>query len=469
MKNGTLAALITCLLLFCQVRAQQQKINELIALCLKNSYGAQTSQLMIQNAEASYVLSRETLKPRVSLVSNLPGYTRAINSILQPDGSQRFLLQSQAYSSAGITVSQKLPFSGGEVFISSGLNRIDNFVPNNYHTWQSTPILFSYSQPLFQFNSTKFQKRLAELSFEIGRKNYKAQNARLVYEFVSLLMEKNFYAYSVDMHRKRLLYLDETLKHTGDMVEAGKLLKEEKDLLEIEKIRTSSELNKLLFDLQQSEKSLDFYLRDAADTRLELHRTLPPMIDSALLMSGITAASPNLLQAKVNQLNAEAEFERVAKSRGVQASINLSVGLNQRASNFTDVYSNPLDQETASLSLVVPLFNRRNINSQMLINKNLVKMTAMTYSKDSLMLIKSVVEQFWDYRLQLAMQPSEERVVEMARSRFERYHDLFVAGKISVDKLNEVELAYRQAEITHIQNLTELWKNYYLLRTFIPD
>ena len=57
--------------------------------------------------------------PQVSLTGTLPNYVRAIEPVIQPDGSTLFLPRRETTSALGMSVRQPFPFTGGELFVSS--------------------------------------------------------------------------------------------------------------------------------------------------------------------------------------------------------------------------------------------------------------------------------------------------------------------------------------------------------------
>lgn len=447
--------------------AQTEKINSLIRKCLENSVEAKMNKLYLQNAQANYWISLSSLKPQLTLNSNFPGLTRSINSITQPDGTAKFLSQSQAFSSVGMVMNQKLPFSGGSFYVSSGLNRLDIFEPVNSRSWQSSPFLFGFSQPLFQYNDMKRQKELAMMGLHISNSSFQMQNAQLVYEFTGYLFDHNFYQYVLELNAKRLVYLDETILHTSDLVSAGKIFKEEEGLLLIEKVKVESDIIKQQAEMEQIEMRLLQLLGEKTDMKLDLQSTLPPLMDSVIVLKNLLATNPSVLQSKMDRLNAQIELNRVVKNRGVKANLDLSVGLNQRSDNFTDAYRNLLDQEKVSVTISMPLLDGQLTKNQQVLRENDLKISEFRYQQDSANTYRQVYNLWRDYQMSMKLLASGKSTADLAKQRFDRYRQLFEAGKVSIDQLNQAELSYRSYEMTYLQNIVLAWKKYYLIQTFI--
>src|SRR5207248_7795096 len=64
---------------------------------------------------------RLRLLPQLSLGSALPtyNYNRSIIPVLQPDGSTLFRPQDQTNTTLGLTLSQRVPLTGGALFVRS--------------------------------------------------------------------------------------------------------------------------------------------------------------------------------------------------------------------------------------------------------------------------------------------------------------------------------------------------------------
>src|ERR1043165_10175505 len=65
------------------------------------------------------------LMPQLSLTGTLPNYLRAIEPVVQPDGSTQYRPRRETNSTLGMALAQPLPFTGGSLFVQSGLSRLD--------------------------------------------------------------------------------------------------------------------------------------------------------------------------------------------------------------------------------------------------------------------------------------------------------------------------------------------------------
>ena len=76
-------------------------------------------------------------------------------------------------------------------------------------------------------------------------------------------------------------------------------------------------------------------------------------VDKALQMAHEN--NPQLLGLKQNVLEAERNVDKTKKESRFNASVNASIGFNQVADNFGDVYHKPMQQDLVSVSVSIPL------------------------------------------------------------------------------------------------------------------
>src|SRR6185503_6495014 len=86
------------------------------------------------------------LLPQIGLRGDMPNVSRAIIPVTQPDGKTLFVPQSQMQSRLDLTVSQRIPGTGGNLFVSSNLTRVDLYGTRDSRLWSSTPVTIGLRQ-----------------------------------------------------------------------------------------------------------------------------------------------------------------------------------------------------------------------------------------------------------------------------------------------------------------------------------
>ncbi len=128
---------------------------------LKDGPSVVVAREMFAVRRARYDSFRSGLLPQMTIQGQAPGYLRSISSIVQPDGSTVFAPQSQANAALDLSISQRIPWTGGEMSLSSSLSRID-LLESKLTSYRSTPLSLSLRQPLFQLNTLGWDVELQE-------------------------------------------------------------------------------------------------------------------------------------------------------------------------------------------------------------------------------------------------------------------------------------------------------------------
>jgi hypothetical protein len=97
-------------------------LQQAIELAQKNSLQARAALGTRDAARERDNAFSARLLPQISLAGNLPIYSRTIVPVTQPDGTTLFLPVRQTQSDLAMLVTQRIPFTGALVTMSSSLN-----------------------------------------------------------------------------------------------------------------------------------------------------------------------------------------------------------------------------------------------------------------------------------------------------------------------------------------------------------
>jgi len=138
----------------------------------QNSPLSRAARFAVLSAKWRFKSFRADLYPSLSLSGDAPNYNKSICSNVLDDGTVTFSSRTQSEASAGLSIDQNIMPTGGRLSFSSGITRLGIFQGENTYLWQSTPLVASLSQPLFQFNNLKWRNRTEPLRSKIARKQY---------------------------------------------------------------------------------------------------------------------------------------------------------------------------------------------------------------------------------------------------------------------------------------------------------
>lgn len=134
MRNVNLFIILLLSAILCKAQTAIT-LPQAIALAQQNSIQATLNKNTYEISNQTFKLQRAPLFPQINLNANLPGYNSSITSVTQPDGTIKFTTVEQAYSSTGISLSQKIAATGGTFTASSNINRFDRLSGNRNRTF----------------------------------------------------------------------------------------------------------------------------------------------------------------------------------------------------------------------------------------------------------------------------------------------------------------------------------------------
>jgi len=255
----------TTLLLFlhCLLFAQEGVIlpislNEAGELSQSENPAADIARKNYEISQLRFKAFQAGLKPTLSFDASVPGRFRGFSSLHLPDGREAFLQRSLLRYRGGLSLNQKLAATGGNIFLSSNIERLDLFQPQAI-SYFASPISFGIEQTVFGFNPYKWTRQIESLKLEESKKQSVEELAEAAW---------NAAAYFLDVFEAQTQLETATLAKTeaesllvlaNDRKEAGKIALDEQ--LQIQLLGIKSETDEVAFTLalqKANAKLMDF-------------------------------------------------------------------------------------------------------------------------------------------------------------------------------------------------------------------
>ena len=135
-------------------------LEQAVQRAVENGPSAQAARRSVEAARWRDKAFGARLMPQLSLQATAPNLNRAIVPVVQPDGKTLYLAQRQMESSFSVTARQPLPFSGGSLFVSTGLSRLDVYGDKGAtRLYQSSPVIIGITQGIFRPNRLAWDAR----------------------------------------------------------------------------------------------------------------------------------------------------------------------------------------------------------------------------------------------------------------------------------------------------------------------
>ncbi len=452
---------------YSQNKSNVLTLKECVEIAKRNGPSAEIARSVFENSINSYEAYEAGFYPQASLSGRAPGLVREINAITQPDGSDVFRPQSQLFSSGDITISQKIPTTGAELFVSSGVSRIDVLEGSEYYLWKTNPLHISLRQPIFQFNSMAYDREIWDSRAELYRRQYVEALEQVSLETVN----KFFDVYIAKMNLKNAklnLSINDTLyKLSKGRYKVGTIA--ENDLLQSELEYANAENNMKEAELSYSQALEELKIALGVDLNKNIEIAVPkpaPKI-SIPMDEAVKKAKKNgskILNRDISLMEAEKSLKSSKSRNSFNADIVASYGINQSAGNFNSLYKDLLDQERFNVTFSVPIYQFGKGSAEIeaaLAERTQAKSQCEREQKELEIDVKYEILRYKRLKKKAEIAARSDTI---AARRFEVAKNRYIIGKIDMTSLFIAQREKDAASINYSQTLRELWTSYYNIR-----
>jgi outer membrane protein TolC len=472
--SGTRSFLLFSVLLvfpFGKAISQPLSLWEALQKARSNSPVSKQIRSRFLSEEWKFKSNKALLKPQLDLDAEIPGFTRAINQISQPDGSILFRPQSQNYSSTQLSLGQNILATGGNISLNSGLSRIDLFEnqgnsPKYY--WLSSPLALTYVQPLFRINQIKWNWQQQQISFdEASRMQFEQLedlNIQVTQKFFELLISQvQLQNAESNLHNNDTIFRISQGRFGIGKIAENELLQVELGLMKARNAVEQSKVKKLTSEKELRNLMGEFESSSAFSP--ELPKKIPrPIIDPEQAQLAARQNRSDYKTLEMNENMAKMNLQSRKISRRFTADLNFSVGFNQTASNFGDAFKNLQSRQSASVGINVPLQNGGR-------NKALVKQAeyeldaTLEYIKNEKNKIDiQVFNQVMELRQLQASLDISAKADTIAQRRYEMAKNRYLIGKTDITNLVIAQGEKDDAVLDYVQTLQQYWMAWFVLR-----
>ena len=457
-KSSVLLVLMTVLgIYFSSAYAQKclvLDLNQTIALANDSSLESFRTQNMYLSGYWEYRTYRANRLPSLTMDLTPAQYNRDITK--RYDSGQDldvYRTQQSYYAYGGLSVRQNLDLTGGTFYLESNLAYMRNFGDNSATQLTSVPIRIGYSQSLVGYNPFKWDRKIEPLKYERVKKEF-------LYNVEKVSETATSYFFSLAMAQAEYKLAKENLASTDTLYRIGQQRHRIAAISQATLQNRASDLKRAMF-------SLASFLNLDKNTQIELELPARPSmmeipVDEALRWG--RSNNPQLLELKQNVLEAERSVDKTKKESRFNASVNASIGFNQVADNFGDVYHKPMQQDLVAVSVSIPLVDwgvRKGKYNMARNNLNVVKISAR---QDEISIEEEVIMTVSDFNIQQQLIASAEEALDLAILAYNETRQRFIIGKADINSLTLSLNRQQEAQRNYISALQNYWLNYYKIR-----
>jgi outer membrane protein len=407
------------------------------------------------------------LLPQVSLAGNLPIYSRTIVPVTQPDGTTLFLPVRQTTSDLAMVVTQRIPFTGAQLTMSSSLNQVKRTGTGVPETWSSTPFNLSISQPILRSNTIGWEREVNGLQADVAERQY--LEAREDIALQTSVAFFDYYAAQVSLRNATLNAAtnDTLFRLNQGRFEVGKI--SENDLLQSElallRARASADGARLEHDRALASLRLALNVPIDAPIEIVVTSTVPEFAIDTVVAT--TQAMRNVSSVRSVDLQDAAARRSLSEARYNAlpgAALQASYGYNATGIAMNDVYRDLQQAQRFQLNVQVPVFGwgarSADVQAARAELRRVEAVGGMTREQARQEAHFAALNVSLARR-QLAIAAKADTV---AQKRFEVAYNRYVIGRIDVDQLYLAQNEKDQALLAYVQALRGYWQAHYRLR-----
>jgi outer membrane protein TolC len=445
--------------------AEPLTLQQVIELAQRQGYQARAAAGTRDAARYRSSAFFSGLLPQLSARGTVPNYNRSIIPVLLPDGTTQLVPQQQTSALMAMTVNQKLPFTGGDLSLTSGLQRLDAI--GAQRTWTSTPFTVAIRQDILRPNTIAWETREQEVRADFATRQYREAREDVAIQATGAFFD--FYAARVALANARTnAAVNDTLYTLNKgRYEVGKI--GENDLLQSElallRARTAFDGARLDFDRTLAALRLTINVARGAPLDIAVTSSVPEVeADTAVAVAQALKNGAQVSDLELQDVQTRRRINEAKLNNGVGASVQASYGYNATAPEMNRAYQNLLDTKQLSLSVQMPLVQwgmRKELVQAAEADRDRVLSTSRGSREQTMLDAHFGALQLAQSRRQLAIAAKADTV---ATKRFEVALNRYVIGRIAIDNLYLAQSEKDQALQQYVASLRGYWVAYFRLR-----
>ncbi len=467
-------SLVFCIIFIFQIKASSSDpvkhftLEEVVRKAREESPDAMAARHRYRGSYWQHRSFKAGYLPHLTFDATLPSLDRSISAITLPDGSDAFIQRSLASYSSNLSITQTIGMTGGQVFVNSGLQRIDLIREDEVITsYLSTPVNIGLRQPILAYNPYRWERKVEPLRYREARQQYIEDLENISMRATGLFFDLLMAQINIEINKTNLNNNDTLYQIAKGRYSLGRIAENELLQMELNYLNSLSALEQAEINRESALFRFRSYLGMEGEDEILL---IPPKdipvleADPQLALSQAKENRADIIAFERQKIEAESEVHRARADSRLNANLYALYGLTQSAGEFSDAYTSPHDRQNLVIGIQIPLLDwgvskgkRKMAESNMeLINTNVNQ--ALTDFEHEIFL-KVLEFNRLKGRLEIAAKADT-----IASKKYEVTRQRFLIGKLDVLELNIAYQEKDRATQNYLMALYNYWRGFYELR-----
>jgi outer membrane protein TolC len=464
-----LPSLLLLLLFATKVQGQMElTLEQTIALAGDSSLEAFRSKNMYLAGYWQYRTYKAGRLPGVSLnltpVQYYRDITRRYDSNEDIDVYRR---QQSYYAYGGLQVTQNFDWLGGSFFLNSNLSYLRNFGDNTYSQYTSVPVRIGYTQELIGYNPFKWERKIEPLKYEKAKKEFLYNMEQISEQATTCFFDLAMAQTEYDMALENVASTDTLYRIGQQRQKIASITQADLLTLRLDAVNARNTLLNAEIALKRAMFAFTSYLNLDKNTQISLRRPGHPLKQTLSADEALNHArenNPRFLDLRRQTLEAEQQVDKTRKEALFDASVSASIGFNQVANTFQDVYRNPLQQDVVSISISIPLLDWGVRKGKYNIARNTLSVTQISARQEEMSIEEDLIMTVGDFNVQQQLISSAEDALDLAQMAYAETKQRFITGKADINSLTLSLNRQQEAERNYVNSLRNYKLSYYKIR-----
>lgn len=459
------------LLISLKAPAQTLTLPSLIEQTLATSAAGIQARTAREGGYWSYRAYQASYRPQLALAGTVPNFSRVITPVVQPDGTTEFQSVRINNSLLGLSLSQNIGPTGGQVVVGSQVQRFDDFA-RNQKRYNNQPFTLGLTQPLGYFNSLKWARRIEPLLYQESQRQYLEDRESIAQRVTELYFD-------VLLQQVNAAVAGQNAQATAELLRVGKekyalgrlsqsdLLQLELNLLDAQQAQTQARL-----DAETATVSLRTY---CALPTPEAGADAPPLAVPTPAPRLAVVPAEALSQAQQHraatlafarrQLQATRDVAQARGTTGLLATLSANLGYVNQAPYLFDSYQSLQNQQQVALAFSLPLVDWGRRQAIVRAAELARDQTLAAVGQDERSFEQTVLTQASQVPALAGQVRLAARADTLAQRRYAITRATYEAGRLSLTDLTLASAAKDLARRGYILALRAGWVGYYRLRS----
>ena len=248
-----------------------------------------------------------------------PTIDHVISPYANPDGTTTYTRYNSINENGTVSLSKTVALTGGQLFMNSSLDWMDNFIGNTV-SYLSSPLSIGFSQPISSYNWHNWARKIEPRRFDEAKKRYNEARQDVAIRATSAFFNLLICQINIEIAKINLANNDTLYKIAEKRFQFGKIAENELLQIQLGQLNSKNDLENAKISFQLNLLSLRQYLciNDSDDIEL-----IPP-IDVHSIQINFQKA---LAQAKMNRSDVVGFERRISKLKVISNPLKLKATL----------------------------------------------------------------------------------------------------------------------------------------------